>query len=84
MTQKSSERERLKALHFMKCPKCGMGLIEIDYRGIKVDKCSACEGVWLDSGELDAVAGLEKSVLDGLPDALRIRRCRVPLRSAPR
>ncbi|MBF8258446.1 MAG: hypothetical protein HW377_820 [Actinobacteria bacterium] len=60
------ERERLKSLHFMKCPKCGMELIEIDYRGVKVDKCSACEGVWLDAGELDAVAGLEKSVLDGL------------------
>ncbi|MBM2827729.1 MAG: hypothetical protein HW408_261 [Actinobacteria bacterium] len=60
------EKERLKSLHFMKCPKCGMELIEIDYRGVKVDKCSACEGVWLDAGELDAVAGLEKSVLDGL------------------
>jgi len=60
------EKERLKSLHFMKCPKCGMGLIEMDYRGIKVDKCLACEGVWLDAGELDAVAGLEKSVLDGL------------------
>jgi hypothetical protein len=62
----AAEKDRLKALHFMKCPKCGMGLIEIDYRGIKVDKCSACDGVWLDSGELDSVAGLEKSVLDGL------------------
>jgi Zn-finger nucleic acid-binding protein len=43
-----------------------MGLIEMDYRDIKVDKCSGCEGVWLDAGELDAVAGLEKSILDGL------------------
>ena len=60
------EKERLKSLHFMKCPKCGMELIEIDYRGVKVDKCSGCEGVWLDAGELEAVAGLEKSVLDGL------------------
>ncbi|MBM2828235.1 MAG: hypothetical protein HW408_767 [Actinobacteria bacterium] len=63
-TQK--EKERLKSLHFMKCPKCGMELIEIDYRGVQVDKCSGCEGVWLDAGELEAVAGLEKSVLDGL------------------
>ena len=30
--------------------------IEIDYKGIKVDKCSACEGVWLDAGELEAVS----------------------------
>lgn len=45
------EKERLKGLHFMKCPKCGMELIEIDHRGVKVDKCSGCEGVWLDAGE---------------------------------
>ena len=65
------EKERLKSLHFMKCPKCGMELIEIDYRGVKVDKCSGCEGVWLDAGELEAVAGLEKSVLDGLFNVFR-------------
>jgi hypothetical protein len=58
------EKERLKGLHYMKCPKCGMELIELDYRGVKVDKCSGCEGVWLDPGELEAVAGMEKSVLE--------------------
>src|SRR4030067_3852543 len=65
------EKERIKALHFMKCPKCGMGLIEMDFRGIKVDKCSACEGVWLDAGELDAVAGLGENRLDGLFSAFK-------------
>ena len=60
------ERRKLKELHFMKCPKCGMELIEIDFKGVKVDKCSACEGIWLDAGELDAVAGLEKGGLDKL------------------
>ena len=37
---------------------------EIDYKGIKIDECSECEGIWLDAGELDAVAKLEKSGLD--------------------
>lgn len=50
----------------MRSPKCGMEIIEIDYKGIKVDKCSACEGIWLDTGELEAVAKLEKSGLDKL------------------
>ena len=36
-------------------PKFGMELIEIDYKEIKVDKCSECEGVWLDPGELEAI-----------------------------
>jgi Zn-finger nucleic acid-binding protein len=41
-----------------------MELIAIDYRGVEVDKCSACEGIWLDAGELEQIAGMEKSSLD--------------------
>ena len=55
------EKKKLKNLHFMNCPKCGMGLVEIDYKGINIDKCSSCEGIWLDAGELDAVLKLEGS-----------------------
>jgi len=49
------EKKKLKELHHMHCPKCGMNLIEIDYKGIKIDKCSGCEGIWLDAGELEAI-----------------------------
>jgi len=58
------EKKRLKELHYMQCPKCGMELIEIDYKGIKIDECSECEGIWLDAGELATVAKLEKTGLD--------------------
>jgi Zn-finger nucleic acid-binding protein len=50
----------------MRCPKCGMELIEIDYKGVKVYKCSECEGMWLDAGELEAVSKLEKTGFDKL------------------
>ncbi|MEK7196995.1 MAG: zf-TFIIB domain-containing protein, partial [Nitrospirota bacterium] len=63
---KADEKKKLKELHHMRCPKCGMELIEIDYKEIKVDKCSECEGIWLDAGELEAVAKLEKGGLDKL------------------
>lgn len=63
---KKEEKRKLKDLHFMRCPKCGMELIEIDYKGIKIDECSECEGIWLDAGELEAVSKLEKTVLDKL------------------
>ena len=63
---KSDEKQKLKDLHYMKCPKCGMDLIEIDYKNIKIDKCSACEGVWLDAGEMEAVSSMEKGGLDML------------------
>jgi hypothetical protein len=60
----ADEKKKLKELHFMRCPKCGMNLIEIDYKGIAVDKCSSCEGIWLDAGELEAISKLEKGKLD--------------------
>jgi uncharacterized protein with PIN domain len=57
------EKKRLKELHFMRCPKCGMQLVEIDYKTLKIDRCTACDGVWMDAGELEAATKLEKSVL---------------------
>ncbi len=60
------EKKKLKELHYMRCPKCGMELIEIDYKEIKIDKCSECEGIWLDAGELEAVSKLEKTGIDKL------------------
>lgn len=60
------EKKKLRELHYMRCPKCGMELIETDYKTIKVDRCSECDGVWLDAGELEAVSKLEKSGLDKL------------------
>jgi hypothetical protein len=59
-----NEKRRLKELHFMRCPKCGMELKEIDYKGVKIDKCFTCEGVWLDAGELESVSKMEKSASD--------------------
>lgn len=63
---KEEEKKKIKELHYMRCPKCGMHLIEIDYKNIKIDKCSECEGIWLDAGELEAVAKMEKTGLDKL------------------
>ncbi len=55
----------------MNCPKCNVKLkpdfyegVEIDYKGIAVDKCSSCDGVWLDAGELEAIAQLEQAKLN--------------------
>lgn len=58
------EKQRLKNLHHMRCPRCGMELIEINHEGILVDKCSTCEGIWLDAGELESTSTLGKRGLD--------------------
>ncbi|MGD9974057.1 MAG: zf-TFIIB domain-containing protein [Desulfatirhabdiaceae bacterium] len=65
------EKQKLKKLHYMRCPKCGMDLIEINYKGILIDKCSECDGIWLDAGEIEATSKLEKSGLDKLFNVFR-------------
>jgi acetyl-CoA carboxylase beta subunit len=53
--EKSAEAQRLKELHYMKCPKCGHDMAEKDMDGVAVDVCSVCEGVFFDAGELGKV-----------------------------
>jgi hypothetical protein len=51
------DRRREKEMHWMRCPKCGAELSEVEFRGVKVDKCFTCGGVYLDDGELEQLAG---------------------------
>jgi hypothetical protein len=63
----AAELQRLKALHHMRCPKCGLPLQEVKYRQIDVDVCFACNGVFLDRGELEQVARAEsKGVVEAI------------------
>lgn len=39
----------------MQCPKCNVELEASQYRGIGVEECPNCEGMWLDIDELDQV-----------------------------
>jgi uncharacterized protein len=59
----AEERESVSALHFMKCPKCGLQLEEIAFADVRIDKCSACEGLWLDKGELDLIRQKERGFM---------------------
>jgi uncharacterized protein len=61
-----TEKAKLRELHFMKCPKCGTDLMEIEFKGMKVDECSSCRGMWLDAGEFDALVKIEKPALERL------------------
>jgi hypothetical protein len=50
-----AERKRLREQHFMRCPKCGHEMKEEELDGIKIDRCSFCEGIYFDAGELDQI-----------------------------
>jgi len=37
----------------MICPKCQNNMEVVEYDGIEVDRCKACQGIWFDAGESD-------------------------------
>jgi len=44
----------------MKCPNCKEpNLVIAERKGIEIDHCPECRGIWLDRGELDKI--IEKS-----------------------
>ena len=56
----AAQKESLKQAFFMRCPKCGESLEEINFQEIQVDRCTGCRGVWLDPGELERLSSKEK------------------------
>ncbi len=39
----------------MKCPSCNETLLMTEKRGVEIDYCPNCRGIWLDRGELDKI-----------------------------
>lgn len=60
---KKAHDEELKALHYMKCPKCGHDLTTKRLSYIDVDQCSSCGVLVLDPGDIDGFIAEEKSIL---------------------
>jgi uncharacterized protein len=50
----ATEAERKS--HYMKCPKDGHDLASSEFHGVQIETCPHCGGMWLDAGELNAVA----------------------------
>ncbi len=46
----------------MNCPQCTGTLVTLEFDRIEIDYCPDCEGIWLDSGEIDML------LTDGEPD----------------
>ena len=52
---KQEEALKRKELHWMKCPKCGSDLVAEEVSGITIDRCFACDGIFLDRGEFEQI-----------------------------
>jgi len=56
----AGEREQaLKEAAHMRCPKCGERLRSVTRHEVALDECPACQGIWLDRGELESIARRE-------------------------
>ena len=64
----SQEAKAQESPHWMKCPKCGFDLEEVELLGIKVDQCGHCYGIYFDKGELELLLQAQepKGFLGGL------------------
>lgn len=45
----------------LRCPLCDVKMKEVERRGVTIDICPECKGVWLDKGELDRLLSLDRA-----------------------
>lgn len=60
----------------MKCPRDGNELVREVFGGAIIDSCTACDGTWMDKGELAETVGMDSDLLGGEkvnPDDLKDR-----------
>lgn len=62
------------------CPGCKAPMAPRPYRGVEIDACSACRGVWFDTGELARAARKPlPAFLRSGPSSRACPTCAVPL-----
>ena len=69
-----AERARAKAheqLHVMRCPECTGPLHGEALRGVEVDRCRACGGVWTGRGQLERLTRTRSGFLHALAGLFR-------------
>jgi uncharacterized protein len=57
--QESESKAAAESAARMTCPKCGEPLKARSFQKIEIDQCTGCNGIWLDAGEMEQVAGKE-------------------------
>jgi len=76
------EKKKLKDLHYMRCPKCGMELEEVTFMNILIDMCNECHGMWLDRGELEAMLLKEAGFLGNFFAKIGLKKVKSPVQKS--
>ncbi|MEZ4523770.1 MAG: zf-TFIIB domain-containing protein [Thermomicrobiales bacterium] len=50
------------------CPKCSGDMVPVRRSGVLIDRCSDCNGVYLDRGELEKIIAMEQQASDRWED----------------
>jgi len=53
----------------MRCPKCRADMEQIDVEGVEVDRCTICNGIWFDAGEMDLLKNKQAAATIDIGDA---------------
>lgn len=56
----AAQLAEVRELARMRCPKDGEKLATVVYHDVSVDECPHCHGMWLDEGELEALAARDR------------------------
>ncbi|WP_366017887.1 zf-TFIIB domain-containing protein [Thermanaeromonas sp.] len=51
----------------MRCPFCDVPMKEVERRGVLIDVCPECRGVWLDRGELEKLLATNPDHVENPP-----------------
>jgi len=54
--KETAEKEKIASCH-NHCPKCGEKLAALTFRGVPLDQCPGCKGIWLGPKDLEILAG---------------------------
>jgi uncharacterized protein len=64
--------------NLMNCPRCKKPMVILEFEKVEVDYCAACQGVWLDSGELELLLDASKDIPLHADQASRERLLKCP------
>jgi Zn-finger nucleic acid-binding protein len=71
----------------MDCPVCDNAMITLELRGVEIDHCLDCGGIWLDAGELELLLddpekadALLKSFIINTQTREKLRKCPICLK----
>lgn len=53
----------------MRCPKCRSDMEQIAYEGVEIDRCTICDGIWFDAGEVEMLRSKKAAAAIDIGDA---------------